>query len=383
MRYRSLAFLAFGLFSPAPSGITAPLFGRSLAVDSGKLCVGQPGGPRPRVHVFDEQTGSLLDTIQTASESLDAANNVLVVGSSGLPSGAATYLLSSPPVLLDSTGGGLFFADLGERVAINSTDDFAITRGLSTQTSNPSVLRLAGFSYTAGDVTVMDFSLARNAGKISDVAASDGQLLVSTLCPQNGVPTPPDPRVIALEPETGDKLYEIRHPELPAVPGSSNFGWRLAIDGSLAAVSDHTLDSGAAPDAGAVYLFDTTPVYPLLTEAPPYAFPNSFSPFSTTADFILRTAEQNAGDLYFLLASASGSAPGLTLDGVLVPLNFDGVTQYTLNQANTAVLQNTFGTFSSDVEEPSQAELPGLLLPGTVLEFAFLTVTVQPPESRS
>src|SRR5262245_55898810 len=55
---------------------------------------------------------------------------------------------------------------------------------------------------------------------------------------------------------------------------------------------------------------------------------------SVTFDIIAGTALAGAG--YVLLASGSGTTPGIPIDGYVVPLNYDWMTAYTLLNANTS-----------------------------------------------
>ncbi|MEX1024771.1 MAG: DUF1028 domain-containing protein [Planctomycetota bacterium] len=82
-----------------------------------------------------------------------------------------------------------------------------------------------------------------------------------------------------------------------------------------------------------------------------------------------------AGSPYVLLASASGTLPGVDLGGVVLPLNPDGVLTCTLIEANGPLLPNSFGLLDSDGEaRPAFAAPPGLLtsLTGQTLHFAAL-----------
>ncbi|HKX45505.1 MAG TPA: hypothetical protein VJP77_02285 [Planctomycetota bacterium] len=50
-----------------------------------------------------------------------------------------------------------------------------------------------------------------------------------------------------------------------------------------------------------------------------------------------------AGDLYLVVCTASGTAPGLVVDGIPVPLNFDALTSLSITQANSANFSGTLG----------------------------------------
>ncbi|HKB14541.1 MAG TPA: hypothetical protein VKF62_00665 [Planctomycetota bacterium] len=55
-----------------------------------------------------------------------------------------------------------------------------------------------------------------------------------------------------------------------------------------------------------------------------------------------------AGDLYLVATNFTGTAPGLTVGGVAIPLNFDILLQLSLESANGAIFVNNVGTLDSD-----------------------------------
>jgi len=80
------------------------------------------------------------------------------------------------------------------------------------------------------------------------------------------------------------------------------------------------------------------------------------------------------GQLYWLVGSASGTTPGLVLDGETLPLNPDGWMLQTLSLANSALLPNSLGAldgagqaFGAALVVPAGAA-PGLA--GTTLHHA-------------
>ena len=78
----------------------------------------------------------------------------------------------------------------------------------------------------------------------------------------------------------------------------------------------------------------------------------------------------NAGKVYLLLGSASGTAPGFMVDGLNLPLNVDGFFTYLLNFPNAAPYSgslgflNGFGVGSTTINVPpgSFPSLAGLTL---------------------
>lgn len=86
-------------------------------------------------------------------------------------------------------------------------------------------------------------------------------------------------------------------------------------------------------------------------------------------DFIAGTPE--AGRVYLLLASASGTSPGISSGGFVLPLNPDAVFDFTVAFANTPILTQTLGALSSLGRATSFLNLPALSVPGPVpLHFA-------------
>lgn len=80
------------------------------------------------------------------------------------------------------------------------------------------------------------------------------------------------------------------------------------------------------------------------------------------------------GDLYWVLGSASGTAPGFLFGAVLVPLNPDFYFDITLNKPNQAPLIDTFANLSSAGTAVARWELPAGLFPalaGTTADHAY------------
>lgn len=83
-------------------------------------------------------------------------------------------------------------------------------------------------------------------------------------------------------------------------------------------------------------------------------------------EFFLQAGPQPMASLYLLVGSSSGVAPGVAVDGLLLPLNPDGYTSYSLANANGSVLLNTFGGLLADGAPAAQValQLPAGLDPG-------------------
>ncbi|MEO0653177.1 MAG: hypothetical protein AAFZ65_21045, partial [Planctomycetota bacterium] len=65
-----------------------------------------------------------------------------------------------------------------------------------------------------------------------------------------------------------------------------------------------------------------------------------------------------AGDFYFVLGSLSGTAPGLPINGQLLPLNFDAYFNYTLQFPNTPPLANSLAVLGPGGAGQAQFSLP-------------------------
>lgn len=84
---------------------------------------------------------------------------------------------------------------------------------------------------------------------------------------------------------------------------------------------------------------------------------------ATDAEFTLRAGSEWAGDPYMLLGSASGTMPGIPLEGgVTIPLVVDGYTQFTLGGAPHIVGQT--GVLDASGAATARLDLPSGLWPG-------------------
>lgn len=91
--------------------------------------------------------------------------------------------------------------------------------------------------------------------------------------------------------------------------------------------------------------------------------------------FALSAPAPPALNAYLLLGSASGTSPGLAIDAVHLPLNFDAYFVYSIASANGAELTGTFGTLAPDGSAASSLVLPPALsanLAGKGLDHAAL-----------
>lgn len=91
-------------------------------------------------------------------------------------------------------------------------------------------------------------------------------------------------------------------------------------------------------------------------------------------------APTRAGSFYVLLGSASGTAPGLVLDGNLLPLNPDGYLTLSLTQPNSPPFDNTFSILNGSGQAVAGLDVPagalGAPAIGLTFHHAFLTIGV-------
>ncbi|HET6201936.1 MAG TPA: hypothetical protein VFI25_03940 [Planctomycetota bacterium] len=67
-----------------------------------------------------------------------------------------------------------------------------------------------------------------------------------------------------------------------------------------------------------------------------------------------------AGDLYVVGTNFTGTAPGTSIGGVLVPLNIDALVLVCLENANSSIFANTFGTLDASGRAFAALNLPPL-----------------------
>lgn len=84
---------------------------------------------------------------------------------------------------------------------------------------------------------------------------------------------------------------------------------------------------------------------------------------------------------YLVLGSLSGTAPGTAIDSVLLPLNVDAHFIYTLTNANTAPLPNSFGSLDGAGKALADFTIPSGLpvsVIGTTFHHAFVVIELTP-----
>ncbi|QDU67837.1 PQQ-dependent sugar dehydrogenase [Engelhardtia mirabilis] len=97
-----------------------------------------------------------------------------------------------------------------------------------------------------------------------------------------------------------------------------------------------------------------------------------------STDFLLDAGAGQAGAIYLVLGSASGTAPGITLDGNLLPLNPDAYSTLTLTAPNLPPFTNTFSLLDGSGTAVASLDIPGGALGvaavGLTFNHAYLTL---------
>ena len=164
------------------------------------------------------------------------------------------------------------------------------------------------------------------------------------------------------------------------------FGSSVAISGSTIAVGARSESSaaGGPPEftslalSGSAYIFEASP--PPSLQASPVSLSLSAGGMQT---FSLSAGTANAGDVYLLLGSLSGTDPGLALDSVLLPLNPDGYLTSTLTMSSSALYTNSLGLLDSAGQGTASFNVPAGTNPafaGIVVNHAYVAISLVGPE---
>src|SRR5439155_26977081 len=93
-------------------------------------------------------------------------------------------------------------------------------------------------------------------------------------------------------------------------------------------------------------------------------------------NFDLLAGSAQAGNIYLVLGSFTGTTPGFTVAGIRVPLNQDFFTDFTATNANSPMLVNTIGLLLPGGTAGASFVLPAGLAPpalaGLYLDFGYL-----------
>ena len=84
---------------------------------------------------------------------------------------------------------------------------------------------------------------------------------------------------------------------------------------------------------------------------------------------------------YLVLGSASGTTPGTTVSGLLLPLNVDNYTLFTLKKPNSGILSNTFNFLDANGQASASFNVPPISEPsliGATFHHAYVVVELIP-----
>jgi glucose/arabinose dehydrogenase len=86
--------------------------------------------------------------------------------------------------------------------------------------------------------------------------------------------------------------------------------------------------------------------------------------FGGAQELELHMGAGNAGALYVVLGSASGTSSGLSLNGVTIPLVFDSYLSFTLGALNQPPFQQNFGVLDAEGMAEAEIQVPAGVLGG-------------------
>lgn len=321
------------LSSPTPSA--SDLFGIAVSLSAGRAAIGAPGdGVTGATFIFD-----VLGSIWTQTAKL-----------------------------MDSNGG--FGASFGSSVSLDG--DVVLIGALQNGDIGP----FAGVAYVFKHMAGAWFEDAKLIG--SDTTSGDFFGVSVSL-------------------DAGTALVGAFHHD-PGVVGAgaayafedSGMGWfqkakfvasDAGVDdalGEAVAIAADTVLTGARLDddkgvsAGAAYVFCVDACPPLV--AGPLVL--SAGAGGTHA-FQLDAGADMALDLYVLLGTLSGTAPGIPVDSFVLPLNLDSYTVFTLQSPSAAPLAGSFGVLDVSGTGSASFTLPAGASPslvGTTFHHAFLVL---------
>jgi hypothetical protein len=182
--------------------------------------------------------------------------------------------------------------------------------------------------------------------------------------------------LVALGSVSGTTLYRVR--PLPNELQKNHFPWALAnlgdVDGddrSEWVLSHLTATAPVTQGRGVVRVMSYRPLY---------ASPKqSAAPTGPQVRLDLNGSVPNAGGLYLVVASASGTA-GIAFQGLTVPITYDGLTAATIVLANTGIFSNTLSTLDATTGSATAWFDPKYLPPAANgLTFWFAYVGLGPP----
>jgi hypothetical protein len=315
------------VFAPA-DGNSGDNFGLAVAIDGNYAVVGAPRTDDAftdsgSVYVY-ERVGSVWNLLQE----LHPADAALGAGF-----GSAVSL-----------EGGLLAVGASENV--QGLYVFRLTGGLFVQEA-----KLVGLSAEPGD----QFSRS--------VAVGGGRVAASAHLDDDGGHDAGATYVFEQVSGVWQQRYKWIAPQQQA---DDQAGWAIDIEADRIAVGSYRHFVLGMERAGAVFVHPLTGKQACLT---PTQYTLDVGDAQPTEAFVLNTGSDAAGKLYWVLGSLSGTTPGLPVDSVLLPLNYDGYMQFALTQPNTLPLAG-FRAFMG----PTLSAQAGLLLQSPIPALAGGTV---------
>jgi hypothetical protein len=217
-------------------------------------------------------------------------------------------------------------------------------------------------------------------------AAAEGRLLIGSPTAIYGQAVPKHGTVAVFD--RGAANWEQSATLVPSWPVNNHTGMGLSLglsgdDLFVGCPADNSL----AASAGTIHLWrvgdDPCPSLVGVPEARSLGYVNGALGYLPAGrqEMLIDAGPAHAGEFYLVLGSLSGTAPGLSIDGQLLPLVFDAWTAHTLANPNVGPLLQTFGTLDAQGRALAALQLPAPLAPvlgGMTLHHAFLALSITP-----
>jgi hypothetical protein len=168
----------------------------------------------------------------------------------------------------------------------------------------------------------------------------------------------------------GAQWNQIAFLTAPDLADGDGFGSAVAMSGGRILIGAPFDDDGGT-DSGSVYAYDAfeESLLSILDSIPLAA--------GGTQPMLFRAGTEDAGALYLLATTSSGTCPGIHLGDVAVPSNFDPFTTYSVGHANQLPFLNTFGILDANGQAGMSIQLPAGLSPtlaGLELDHACIVI---------
>lgn len=364
-------------------GYAAALEGDTAVVAANQFLGGGPG----KLYVFERQGSVWVQTevlVPASAEAGDRFGSSLALDGDRLVAGApldddagadagAAYVFERTPQGWAETAklvasSGLPGDELGIDVALDGDAVAAgAWQGFSGGAGAVRVFELQGAQWVeAAQLTAADGEAGDLFG--FSVGLSGGALLVGSRFDDDAASKAGS---VYLFEETGAGWTGTAHllPEEPAVEGE--FGYSLALQGGLGLIGA-IAGPGATAGSGSVYAYTVLGLC---------GSPSAVSLAAGGSHSLdLKAGAALAGELFLVLGSASGTAPGIPLDGLLLPLAVpDPYFNFTLGSPGTPPLTGSLGSLDPAGEAAAAFTLPPGTLPslaGLLLHHAFLVLDV-------